>query len=80
MLRAEQRRKDAFAIACRYDLENPVRAGLVVSAQDWRFSGAVVPGYPVLHPCAADYWPKFWRLFAKARQPEAGNIVRPPFN
>src|SRR5439155_11464407 len=29
VLRAEQRRKNAFAAACRYDLNNPVRAGLV---------------------------------------------------
>ncbi len=28
VLRAEQRRKNAFAQACRYDLSNPVRAGL----------------------------------------------------
>jgi hypothetical protein len=27
-----------------------------------------------------DYWPTFWKLFAKARHPDAGNIVPPPFN
>ena len=80
VLRAEQRRKNAFAEVCRYDLNNPVRAGLVAEPGAWRFNGAVVPGYPRLHPLEPDYWPTFWKLFAKARHPDAGNIVRPPFN
>ena len=80
VLRAEQRRKQAFAEVCRYDLDNPVRAGLVTKPEAWRFIGAVVPGYPRLHPLEPDYWPTFWKLFAKARHPDAGNIVRPPFN
>jgi len=80
VLRAEQRRQNAFAAACRYDLENPVRAGLVTNVLDWKFSGSVVPGYPRLHPLEATYWPKFWKLMAKARHPDAGNVVRPPFN
>jgi putative transposase len=79
VLRAEQRRKSAFAEACRYVLSNPVRAGLVETPEAWKFNGAVVPGYPALHPLEPDYWPLFWKLFAKARQPDAGNIVRPPF-
>ncbi len=80
VLRAEQRRKNAFATACRYDLENPVRAGLVKSAEAWKFSGTVVLGYPRLHPLEPEFWPKFWKLFAKTRHPDAGNIVRRPFN
>ena len=80
VLRAEQRRKNAFAEVCRYDLNNPVRAGLVANPGAWRFNRAVVPGYPRLHPLEPDYWPTFWKLFAKARHPDAGNLVRPPFN
>ena len=80
VLRAEQRRKGAFAETCRYVLNNPVRAGLVERSDAWKFSGAIVPGFPSLHPLQRDYWPKFWKLFAKARQPDAGNLVRPPFN
>jgi putative transposase len=80
VLRSEQRRKNAFAEACRYDLSNPVRAGLVTRPEAWKFNGAVVPGYPNLHPTEADYWPKFWQLLARARHPDAGSIVRPPFN
>jgi REP element-mobilizing transposase RayT len=80
VLRAEQRKRNAFATACRYDLNNPVRARLVAKPSDWPFSGAVVPGYPRLHPLEEDYWPKFWKLVAKARHPDAGSLVRPPFN
>jgi hypothetical protein len=45
---------------------------------DWRFTGAVVLGYPRLHPMDSDYWPMFWKLHAKLRHADAGNIVRPP--
>ena len=80
VLRAEQRRKNAFAAACRYDLNNLVRGGLVTKPEAWKFSGAVVPGCPRLRPLEADYWHTFWKLLSKARQPDAGNIVRPPYN
>ena len=80
VLRAEQRRKNAFANACLYILENPVRAGLVAAPWEWPFTGAVVPGYPTLHPSQTDYWRKFWGLHVRMRHPDAGNIKRPPFN
>jgi hypothetical protein len=80
VLRAEDRRKNAFAQACRYVLENPVRARLVERVGDWKFMGAVVPGYPSLDPTGEDYWRKFWKFYAAERRPDAGNIVRPPFN
>jgi hypothetical protein len=31
-----------------------------------------------LNPLDDDYWSKFWRIFAKLRQPDEGNIKRPP--
>jgi len=77
-MREEQRRKGAFAKVCFYVAANPVRAELVSRAEDWQFLGCVAPGYPKLHPLDADYWPKFWKLYAKLRQPDAGNIMRPP--
>jgi hypothetical protein len=80
VLRVEDRRKNAFAQACRYILENPVRARLVERVGDWKFSGAVLPGYPKLDPTSDDYWTKFWKLCAAERRPDAGNIVRPLFN
>ena len=80
VLREEQRRRGAFQGACLYIAENPVRAGLVERADQWRYHGAIIPGYPTLHPLQADYWPKFWKLFLKAREPDAGKIRRPLFN
>ena len=80
VLRAEQRRRNGFAETCRYDLENPVRDGLVKRPDEWRYNGAVVPGYPTLHPLQAEFWPRFWKIFTKTRHPDAGNIIRPPFN
>jgi putative transposase len=80
VLRAEDRRKDAFARGCRYVLENPLRARLVERMGDWKFMGAVVPGYPKLELMATDYWKKFWKFYAAEKRPDAGNIKRPPFN
>jgi REP element-mobilizing transposase RayT len=78
VLKPEERHRSAFTTACHYDLENPVRAGLVKHPSEWPFSGAIVPGYPTLHPLQEDFWRKFWKLYAQARQPDAGNIRRPP--
>jgi REP element-mobilizing transposase RayT len=77
VLREEQRRRNAFAKVCFYIAENPVKAELVKRVADWPFTGCIVPGYPKLHPLADDFWPKFWRLYGKLRQPDAGNIKRP---
>jgi putative transposase len=70
VLREEERERDAFARTCFYILENPVRAGLVSSAGEWPYSGAVVPGYPWLHPLGQGYWERFWKLYAAMRQAE----------
>ncbi|KAF0178252.1 MAG: hypothetical protein FD161_1999 [Limisphaerales bacterium] len=78
VLREEQRRRGAFAETCFYIAENPVKAELVEDVRAWSFTGCVVPGYPTLQPLAEDYWPKFWRIYGKLRQPDAGNIRRPP--
>lgn len=78
VLREEQRQRNAFAKVCFYIAENPVKAELVESVQDWPFTGCILPGYPKLNPLDDDFWPKFWRLYGKLRQPDAGNIVRPP--
>ena len=78
VLKEEERRRNAFARVCNYILENPLRAELVKAPVEWAFSGAVVPGYPTLHPLQDDFWPKFWKLYAKAKARDAGNIKRPP--
>jgi putative transposase len=77
VLRDEQRRHGVFAKTCFYIAENPVKAELVKNLTDWKFTGCVVPGYPKLHPLADDFWPKFWRLYGKLRQADAGNLKRP---
>jgi len=78
VLKEEERRRDAFARACHYVLENPLQAELVKDPRAWLFSGAVVPGYPTRHPLQEDFWPKFWKLYAQAKHPDAGKIRRPP--
>ena len=78
VLKQEERRRNAFAGVCNYVLENPLRAGLVKDSTEWPFNGAVVPGYPVLHPLQDDFWRLFWKFYGQARNPDAGNIHRPP--
>jgi hypothetical protein len=55
-----------------------MRAKLVGGKEIWPFTGCIIPGYPKLNPLDEDYWSKFWQIFAKLRQPDAGNIKRPP--
>ena len=77
VLRQEERRKDAFARVCFYIIDNARTAGLVEHPKLWPFAGAVVPGYPVLHPLAEGFWPTFWGLYHAVRAPDAGQIRRP---
>ncbi len=77
-LKEDERKRGAFVSVCNYVLENPLRGGLVTNPHEWAFSGAIVPGYPTLDPLRDDFWPKFWKLHAQFRQPDAGEIVRPP--
>jgi putative transposase len=79
VLREAEREHGAFARVCFYILDNPVKAELVSRPEEWAFNGAVVPGYPTLHPLAEDFWEKFWKLHARLRHPDAGNIKRPSF-
>jgi hypothetical protein len=78
VLRAEQRKRNMFAKVCFYITANPARAKLIGEKGIWPFTGCIIPGYPKLNPLDEDYWSKFWRIFAKLRQPDAGNLKRPP--
>jgi len=62
---------------CFYILANPVRAGLVKETEIWPYQGAAIPGYPTLQPLKDDFWPKFWELFQRQRQPDAGERKLP---
>lgn len=79
VLRSEQRKRDAFWKVCFYIADNPRRKELVKHPDEWKFCGAVIPGYPALHPLEEDFWPKFWKLYFAALDPDAGKITRPLF-
>ncbi len=55
-------------------------AELVEHPKDWPFAGAVVPGYPEIHPLEEDFLRLFWKLYVAARAPGAGDIRRPPLS
>ena len=76
VLGEEERKRRAFAKVCFYIMDNARVAGLVQQPSDWPFCGAVVPGYPSLHPLAADFWPVFWKLYPSALATDAGEIKR----
>jgi putative transposase len=78
VLREEERRRNAFASFCFYTLANPVRAGLVKKEGDWPYFGALIPGYPDLHPLEEGYWQLFWKLYVKQREAEMPPPSTPP--
>ncbi|MBW8864948.1 MAG: hypothetical protein JF609_08510 [Verrucomicrobia bacterium] len=79
VLRAEQRKRNAFAKVCFYIIDNARKEGLVQHPSEWRFCGAIIPGYPAMHPLENDYWPKFWKIYHENLAADAGKIIRPPF-
>jgi hypothetical protein len=78
VLHEEERKQGAFASVCYYILANPVRAELVKREADWKFCGAVIPGYPDLHPLAEDYGELFWKLYYKQREPMPTEPLKGP--
>ena len=79
VLRTEQRKRNAFAKVCFYIIDNARKEGLVEHFKEWKFCGAIIPGYPAMHPCEEDFWLKFWKLYSTAIASNAGEITRPPF-
>ena len=63
VLREQERNTGAFVTICHYVLANPVRKNLAEQWQDYRFSGAMVAGYPTLDPRTEDFWEVFWRIY-----------------
>jgi hypothetical protein len=79
VLREEDRRRGAFERACFYLVDNPRRKGLVEHPRLWPYLGAVVPGYPNLHPLAEDFWDLLWKLYIAKRGPvPVAAVARPP--
>jgi REP element-mobilizing transposase RayT len=69
VLREKDRWRGAFEKSCFDLLDNPCRKKLVDHPRDWRYLGAIVPGYPFLHPMGEDFWEQFWKLYQKKREP-----------
>ena len=78
VLREDERKRGAFVRVCFYVLANPVRAKLAAQVEDWPFCGAIVPGYPTLHPTQPDFWETFWELYAAERESEPPAPSVPP--
>jgi len=77
VLRDEERLRHAFAKVCWYIVENPLRKELVKHPKDCPYIGAIVSGYPNLHPLQDDYWPKFWKLYVQHKDPKASHRQLP---
>jgi REP element-mobilizing transposase RayT len=77
VLTEKDRTRGALARACFYVLDNPRRKGLVEHPRDWPHLGAVVPGYPFMHPLAEDFWPEFWKFYQEQREesPRSGGLA-----
>ena len=69
VLREKDRTRGALGSACFYVLDNPRRKGLVTQPRDWPHLGAMVPGYPFLHPLEEEFWPMFWKFYTEQREP-----------
>ncbi len=80
VLKEHERKHNAFARTSNYIIENPLRAGLVKDPTEWPHTGAIIPGYPSLHPLQERYWEKFWKIYQGVKSDDAGNIVRPPIS
>ena len=50
-----------------YLAENPVRAGLVGSREEYPYTGCLIAGYPELDLWQEDFWERFWRIDASKR-------------
>jgi len=62
VLREDEAARAAFEEACWYITQNPVRARLCLQADEYQFSGSVVPGFPDLNIHDSNYWSLFWRI------------------
>jgi REP element-mobilizing transposase RayT len=67
VLRDDERQADAFENVVEYIARNPERAGLVAvdAYKTYPYTGCLLPGYPTLSLWQPDFWPLFWRIYAK---------------
>jgi hypothetical protein len=68
VLREKDRLRGAFQKTCFYVLDNPSRKKLVKDPRKWPYIGAIIPGYPFMHPLTDDFWEMFWKLYQQERE------------
>ncbi len=70
VLRDDEKLETAFSNLVEYIARNPERKQLVPTDQfrEYKFTGALVPGYPELTPWLPDYWERFWRTCSFLRK------------
>ncbi len=78
VLKTSERRREAFAKTCHYILSNPSKDGVVPLGDRWPNCGAIVPGYPKLHPLEDGFWPVLWKVYNKTKEPDANDRHLPP--
>lgn len=66
VLREEERTREVFATVSGYIVENPVRAELVPTPEEWPYLGCVIPRYPKMDPREQKFWPLFWKIYRVA--------------
>jgi len=77
VLREEECERDAFMATCHYIRENPVRAGLVKTYEEWHYAGAFLCGYPDLDPSVGPFWDDFWKIYNRLVSPgETSPVAR----
>lgn len=64
VLSANERLDNAFREVCEYIARNPERAGLVApdAFASYRYSGCLLPGYPLMRPFDDHYWDEYDRI------------------
>ena len=75
VLRDKDRTRGAFEISCFYLLDNPRRKNLVEHPHEYPYLGAIVPGYPFLHPLSGDFWEMFWKIYTEQREPTPTSLT-----
>ena len=79
VLTAAERHADHFGLACTdYVLLNPFRANRVTAPREWRYSGALIPGYPKVDPFELGYWEWLRERYTRMLEPGIQDRVLPP--
>jgi len=60
VIQQDERTGSLFADTCNYVRNNPVRANLAETIEEWSFQGTMVPGYPSLYHVDSSV---FWKCF-----------------